>query len=349
MAKRVLLGMSSGIDSSVSAILLKNRGFEVIGITFIFSEFDVGNSEMIDSASLLTKSLNIEHHVIDLRREFLNTVVSYFMREYLNGQTPFPCAVCNPEVKFKKLIYYADKLNCKFISTGHYVKLVKNEEFIYISKGIDKDKDQSFFLWGLSGTVLERLIFPLGNHTKSEVREIAKQNGFTHLASKKESVGICFIESNDYRKFLIDSGIEPSKGNFVDDDNNVLGQHTGYINFTIGQRRGLGLNLNSPMFVSEIRPKKNEVVLSEYSKLEKTVIYIGKSHFVHPQKVNTGKKYVVKIRYRLQENLCKIRFLENGRVEILLDEPVAMVANGQTAVLYDGDCVIGGGFIYNSK
>ncbi|MFO7843296.1 MAG: 7-cyano-7-deazaguanine synthase, partial [Bacteroidales bacterium] len=147
MAKRVLLGMSSGIDSSVSAILLKNKGFEVAGVTFIFSELDAKNSEMIDSASRLAESLNIEHHVIDLRSEFLKTVVSYFKKEYLDGRTPFPCAVCNPEVKFKQLIYYADKLNCKYISTGHYVKLTKNEGFNYISKGIDRDKDQSFFLW----------------------------------------------------------------------------------------------------------------------------------------------------------------------------------------------------------
>ena len=349
MKQRVLLGMSSGIDSSVSAILLKNKGLEVVGVTFIFSEADYRKDEMIESASQLAEYLNIEYHVIDLRTAFQNSVISYFQREYLNGKTPFPCAVCNPQVKFKNLIYHADKLNCKFISTGHYVKVTENEGYKYISKSLDKDKDQSFFLWGLSSSVLERLILPLADYKKAEVREIAKQHGFPQLTTKKESLGICFVESNDYRKYLKDKGIQVSKGNFVNKEGEVLGQHNGYINYTIGQRRGLGLNLNFPMFVSDIFPDKNEVVLAEFNELKKTIIRIENYHFVHPQMVNTDKNYIVKIRYRLQENQCRIRFLENGQVEIHLNEPVAMVANGQTAVLYDDNRVIGGGFIAESK
>lgn len=349
MKKRVLLGMSSGIDSSVSAILLKNKEFEVVGVTFIFSDLDKQNRSMVDSARKLAASLSIEYHVIDLREEFEKNVISYFKQEYINGRTPFPCAVCNPEVKFKNLTFYADQLSCKYIATGHYVQVVEKEGFSYISEGLDKEKDQSFFLWGLDHSVVDRLILPLGNYTKSQVREIAKNHGFSELTEKKESLGICFIEDNNYRNYLKNSGIDPKKGNLVNSCGEILGQHDGYINFTIGQRRGLGLNQNKPLFVSEIRSKKNEVVLSDFSELEKTTIFIQPHHFIHKNQVNTDKNYTVKIRYRLQENMCRLKFLKSGMVQIILYEPVAMVANGQTAVIYDDDCVIGGGFIVASK
>lgn len=349
MKDRVLLGMSSGIDSSVSAILLKDSGFEVVGITFIFSELDALNREMIQSAAELANTLNIEHHVVDLREEFHRVVISYFKQEYIDGKTPFPCAVCNPEVKFKSLVNYAHEFNCEYISTGHYVKVVINEGFKYISKGTDNEKDQSFFLWSLDKSVVEKLIFPLGNYTKNQVVDIALENGFTGLARKKESLGICFIENNNYREYLKNSGIESQKGNFVDVHGEILGQHKGYVNFTIGQRRGLGLNFNKALFVSEIRPNENEVVLAEFSELKKTTIYIRSYHFIYPKIIKSNKNYIVKIRYRLQENECRIKILSNELVEISLDKPVSMVAKGQTAVFYDGDCVIGGGFIVDSK
>jgi tRNA-specific 2-thiouridylase len=349
MKKRVLLGMSSGIDSSVSAILLKKSGFEVIGITFIFSEIEYQNSEMMHSVKTLSEKLNIEHHVVDLRKEFQKEVISYFEQEYINGRTPFPCAVCNPRVKFKNLKYYANLLDCDFISSGHYVQVVEKEGFKYISKGIDKEKDQAFFLWGLPSDIVNRLIFPLGKFTKEKVRKIAKENGFHSLTKKKESLGICFIEDNDYRNYLKSRGFEERKGNFVDLNGEILGNHKGYFNYTIGQRHGLGLNLNTPKFVSEIRPAKNEVVLADFKALEKSTIFIDNCHFFHPNKLDIKKKYIVKIRYRLQENSCIIRFLNDNQVRIELDEPVPMVAKGQTAVLFDNNRVVGGGFIFDSK
>lgn len=349
MKDRILLGMSSGIDSSVSAILLKNKGFDVAGITFIFSEIDAKNSEMIESARQLADSLHIEYYVVDLREEFNEKVISYFKQEYVNGKTPFPCAVCNPEVKFRNLIEFADKFNCNYISTGHYVQVVKNEGIKYISKGVDGDKDQSFFLWGLSSYVIDRLMFPLGKYTKKQVREIAQQHGFSSLTQKKESLGICFIEGNDYRKYLKDNNLISAKGDFINNNGEILGQHKGYINYTVGQRRGLGLHLNKPMFISEIRPQENQVVLSEFEELAKTTIYINNYHFVHANQINNKKNYIVRIRYRLQETLCRIHFMDNGLVKIALNEPVSMVANGQTAVFYEGDRVIGGGFIVDSQ
>jgi tRNA-specific 2-thiouridylase len=349
MKERVLLGMSSGIDSSVAAILLKNKGFEVVGITFVFSELDSPNLNMIESARKLAASLNIEHHVIDLREEFHKKVISYFKQDYIKGRTPFPCAVCNPEVKFKNLMHYADQYNCQYISTGHYVQIADKEGINYISKGVDDKKDQSFFLWGLEKSVLNRLIFPLGKYTKSQVREVAEINGFSDLTKKKESLGICFIEDNDYRNYLKDSNILSKPGNFINSEEEILGRHNGYINFTIGQRRGLGLNFNKPLFVSEIRPVTNEVVLSDFNELERTKIYIQSWHFINKDHVNPEKDYIVKIRYRLQENHCKLKFLNSRLAEISLKEPVSMVANGQTAVIYDEDCVIGGGFIVDSR
>jgi tRNA-specific 2-thiouridylase len=349
MKERVLLGMSSGIDSSVAAILLKNKGFDVVGITFVFSELETENQNMINSAHKLAASLNIEHHVIDLREEFHKKVISYFKQEYINGQTPFPCAVCNPEVKFKNLIHYADQYNCQYISTGHYVQIAEEEGVKYISKGVDNEKDQSFFLWGLEKSVVNRLIFPLGKYMKFQVREIAKINGFSYLTKKKESLGICFIEDNNYRNYLKNSNIIPKSGNFITPKGEILGRHNGYINFTIGQRRGLGINLNKPLFVSEIRPVTNEVVLAEFNELGKTKIYIQSYHFIHKGRINTDKDYIVKIRYRLQENHCNIRILNESLIEISLKEPVFMVAKGQTAVIYNDERVIGGGFIADSN
>lgn len=349
MKERVLLGMSSGIDSSVSAILLKNSGFEVVGITFIFSELDFKQKNIIESTKYLANSLNIKHHVVDLRKEFNEHVISYFKSEYLVGRTPFPCAVCNPQVKFKKLIRFADKLNCQFISTGHYAQIVVNERLSFISKGVDREKDQSFFLWGLASSVIDRMIFPLGNFLKSDVREMANENGFPSLTNKKESLGICFMENNDYRKYLKEEGINVGQGNFVNRKGQIIGKHDGFINFTIGQRRGLGLNLNTPMFVFEIKAERNEVILGDFNELQRTKIELRNYHFPYLQKVSSKKKYIVKIRYRLQETPCIIDFQPSGKIVLNLSEPVSMVANGQTAVLYDKNRVIGGGFIESSE
>lgn len=349
MNNRVLLGMSGGIDSSVAAIMLQEQGYEVVGITFLFSGSDEINEQLVNEAKSLAGKLHIKHITVDLRNKFSKTVIKYFTEEYRNGRTPFPCAYCNPKVKFKYLEEYAARERCSFISTGHYVKIELYKGKKYIFQGADPEKDQSFFLWGLKGDLLDRLIFPLGKFKKEEIRKFARQKGFTSLSNKKDSLGICFIEGNNYRKFLEKEGIRSEPGNFVDENGNILGQHQGIINYTIGQRRGLGLNINFPVFVAEIRLDDNEIVLKKYDKLYRSKIIIKNFYFIDNQPITNNRTMIVKIRYRLQETPCRVNILNDTRAEVDLLKPEAMIAPGQTAVFYDGSRLVGGGFIESSK
>ncbi len=349
MKKKVLLGMSGGIDSSVAAMLLQDEGFEVIGITFLFSEDKKSNTEITNAAKTLAEKLKIKHIVADFQTEFRDKIISYFIKEYQNGRTPFPCAVCNPTMKFYYLEKFAEKENCDFIATGHYVQIKNYRDTNYIYEGVDKEKDQSFFLWGLNKNLLQKLKFPLGRYSKTEIREIAKKRGFVKLSEKKDSLGICFIEGNDYRKFLQKEGIISVPGNFVNEKGDILGKHNGIINYTIGQRHGLGINLNFPVFVSEIRLDQNEIVLGKYEELYRSKIILNNFQYVDIEEIKYENTYAVKVRYRLQLTPCKINILNDQRAEVELLNSEAMIANGQTAVFYDGDRVVGGGFIESSE
>ncbi|SHF80007.1 tRNA-specific 2-thiouridylase [Mariniphaga anaerophila] len=350
MKKRVLLGMSGGIDSSVAAMILQERGFEVMGVTFIFSgDVESNSHHSSQAAKSLADALGISHIVVDLRTEFKELVINYFINDYVSGKTPFPCAVCNPQLKFKFLEKIASDCSCNFIATGHYVRITEKQGIKYISSGRDRDKDQAFFLWGLKKELIEKLVFPLGDLLKQDIRQYAKERGFVSLNEKKESLGICFIEGNNYRNFLIDNGLTGSPGNFIDLQGNVLGRHKGIYYYTIGQRRGLGLQMNKPLFVSEIRVESNEVFLSDFDTMYRNRIFLENTHFVEEKLVRSDKTYSVKIRYRLQENLCTITLLPENRAIVQLKEPLAMVAKGQTAVIYEDDCVLGGGFIEGSE
>jgi tRNA-specific 2-thiouridylase len=348
MKQRVLLGMSGGIDSTVAVCKLKEQNYEVVGITFVFSHVLKRNKDVSD-AKKLASVLSIEHYVIDLHKEFEKKVIHYFINEYMNGRTPFPCAYCNPKIKFYYLNEFANKLKCEFIATGHYAKIVSYKEKKVIASGIDSDKDQSFFLWGLTQNIIKRLIFPLGDLYKKEIKNIAKENGFFKLTSKKESVGVCFIEGNNYRNFFESRGIRSKRGNFVNIKGEILGEHTGIINYTIGQRRGLGVISKNPLFVAEFRLEENKIVLAEYANLYKNKLLVNNYQFVDIEKVNTENTYHVKVRYRLQETPCKIHILNEHVAEVSLLKSEAMIANGQTAVFYDEDKVIGGGFILSSE
>lgn len=341
---KVLLGMSGGIDSSMAALLLQEQGYEVMGVSFRFLD---DNTHFQDAANI-ARNIKITHFVLDAQTAFQETVIDYFKSEYLAGRTPFPCAKCNNELKWRLIFEQADRLGCEYVSMGHYVTITENNGYRYITEGKDKDKDQSFFLWGLTQEQLKRIVFPLGKFTKAEVKLMAANRGFTALKEKKESMGACFC-GGDYRPFLrslIENPDEYFKqGNFVDEHGKILGTHSGYPLFTVGQRRGFGLQLNKAMFVKEIRVEANEIVLAPLNNMYRARFEIKDYHLSNPSLFTDEFSVNIRIRYRKQNNRGKIRIIDAHRLEVELLEPLESIAPGQTAVFYHGDMVVGGGFI----
>jgi len=345
MKPRVLLGMSGGVDSSVAAMILLEKGYEVVGISFVFFGSDSNAESPFNDARQLAEKLGIEHTTVDLRQEFKQKIITYFTHEYQAGRTPFPCAKCNPEMKFAALEQYAEINSCDFIATGHYAQVQPMNGKTFLFSGVDPDKDQSFFLWGLKPGLLKKLVLPLGEFTKKQIRSIAAERGFLPLAEKKDSLGICFTEGEDYRDFLKEMGIFSMPGNFVNTKGDILGRHSGITNYTIGQRHGLGVNLNFPVFVAEIRVDANEIVLADYVDLYRTKVGIKNTQFTDIQEIRPDKIYDFKVHYRRGLTSCSLNIQEEGWAEVHLLKSEAMIANGQTAVFYDGTRLVGGGFI----
>ncbi|CDD47453.1 tRNA-specific 2-thiouridylase MnmA 2 [Bacteroides sp. CAG:875] len=344
--KKVLLGMSGGTDSSVAALLLQDAGYEVTGITFRFYEKD-GSTEYLDDARELCRSLGIPHLVYDARTVFQEKIIRYFIQEYMAGRTPVPCTLCNNYLKWPLLAQVADERGIYHLATGHYVNKRYIDGYWHITCGKDTDKDQSFFLWGLPQSILERMCLPMGGLTKTRVREIAAARGFLKAATKRDSLGVCFCPM-DYRSFLkthVPEGkIVP--GNFYDERGHCLGKHEGYPFYTIGQRRGLGIHLNKALFVKEIIPQENKVIISDnLQALEKNEMFLTHWNLVNAETVLGHDDVIVKIRYRKQANRCTVTQLNDGRLHIQLHEPLASIASGQAAAFYRGDVVLGGGII----
>jgi len=337
--------MSGGTDSSVSAILLLEQGYEVVGITFRFWE-EGENVHLLD-AVLLAKQLGIEHIIYDARDVFRKNVVQYFVDEYLAGRTPFPCVKCNNELKWKLILEEADRLGCEKVAMGHYVNIVHENNHYFVAEGNDPDKDQSFFLWGLTQKQLARIVFPLGQFYKTEVRAMAAERGYKKVSEKKDSLGACFC-SGDYRPFLKKQLAEPDKliysGNFLDEEGKVLGLHEGFPLYTVGQRHGL-IHLNRKVFVKEILPQTNEVVLAPLKNIYKREFLIRDVNVVDKSLFSTEYDVYCRIRYRKQNTLSRIVFLENNTAKVELAEPLEAIAPGQTAVFYRDGKVLGGGFI----
>lgn len=350
--KRVILGMSGGTDSSVSAILLQQQGYEVIGITLrLWSNFDnFENTEepsYITEAKNLASKLSIEHHVVDAKEQFYSDIVGYFKDEYLKGNTPNPCAKCNVVLKWKLLNDAAIRYNCQHIATGHYVQIIEEHNKFFIKKGIDPDKEQSFFLWGLDQEILSKAVFPLGNLTKTQAREIAVNNGFKKVATKKESIGVCFIEDGKYQPFLkklmFDAGTISESGQFIDSANNILGTHQGYPFYTVGQRRGLGLSPNEPWYVTNINPKTNQITLGKREHLYQKEMIVQNYNFID---INLLKqKVITRIRYRKQAALSTVQIIDDKHLKVIFEDQEWSIAPGQTAAFYIDDVLIGGGFI----
>ena len=337
--------MSGGTDSSVAAILLMEQGYEVVGLTFRF--WEEGENQHLKDAQLLANQLGIEHYVYDARDVFREIVVKYFKNEYLAGRTPFPCVKCNNELKWKLILQEADRLGCEKVAMGHYVRILKENGKSLIAEGVDPDKDQSFFLWGLTQEQLARIVFPLGEFQKTEVRKMAADRGFRKVSEKKDSLGACFC-SGDYRAFLKSLLEEPEKhifpGNFVDEDGKILGEHQGYPLYTVGQRRGL-IYLNRKVFVKEIFPDTNEVVLASLKNMYKSVFFVQDVNVVDEGLFSDNFDVMIRIRYRKQNTPGRVIFLENNQARIELAEPLESIAPGQAAVFYRDGKVLGGGFI----
>lgn len=345
LSNRVLLGMSGGTDSSVAAILLQEKGYEVTGITFRFYEKE-GNTEYLDDARELAHKLGIPHLTYDAREVFHQTVMDYFVREYMAGHTPVPCTLCNNLLKWPLLREVADREGIKYLATGHYVRKLYENGYYYITAGVDPDKDQSFFLWGLPQDILARMVLPMGELTKTEVRRLAAERGFHKAATKRDSLGVCFCPG-DYRTFLrsqTDASAIRS-GFFYDEEGQVLGRHEGYPFYTIGQRRGLGIHLNRAVFVKDIDPKENRVILAPLTSLERREMVLKDWNLVCSDAVLGCDDVEVKIRYRKQLNHATVTLRPDGLLHVALHEPLTAIAAGQAAAFYRGDRVLGGGII----
>ena len=353
--RRVLVGMSGGIDSSAVCIMLQEQGYEVVGVTMrtwdIPSHFSSPSQEQPDEvmeAQALAARLGIEHHVADVREEFRKVIVQYFIDEYMHGRTPNPCVMCNPLFKERILCEWADRTNCAWIATGHYCRLEDRNGYRYIITGDDPTKDQSYFLWKLPQEILKRMLFPLGGMTKTEVRAYLASKGFEAKAKGGESMEICFIDK-DYRLFLkehcpdIDEQIGP--GWFVDSKGVKLGQHKGFAYYTIGQRKGLEIALGKPAYVLKINPAKNTVMLGDAQMLLSEYMLVEDVNVINREELFSCPSLSVRIRYRSRPIPCKVTELSDGRLLVKFAEAASAITPGQSAVFYDGNRVLGGAFI----
>lgn len=364
--KRVLVGMSGGIDSSSVCMMLQEQGYEVVGVTMRvwdlprqFSTPGQAHPDFIDQARQLAGRLGIRHYVADEREAFKRVVVDNFIGEYMQGRTPNPCVMCNPTFKFRMLMEWADRLGCDYIATGHYVKLLHDDGKHYIVCGDDERKDQSYFLWRLSQDVLSRCIFPLGEMQKVDVRDYLSHKGYQRQAKGGESMEVCFIE-NDYRDFLreqvpdIDERL--GRGKFVDAMGRTLGEHEGYAYYTVGQRKGLGIALGEPAYVLRINPDKNTVVLGNARQLEAQAMLVTDALWVDEKEMRSPQ-LTVRIRYRSKPIACRVEqvtpqygeSVARGLWLVRFEATASAITPGQSAVFYIGHRMVGGAYIASQK
>ena len=347
MAK-ILIAMSGGIDSSVAAMLLLEQGYELVGVTFrtfdsirescLAKEKGCCSVESMMEAKHLAEQLGFEHHILDYRDIFRRHVIQNFTDEYMHGRTPNPCVLCNSHIKWGELLRAADAFGCEKIATGRYARIAERDGHYYLRRAADQKKDQTYFLWMLTEENLRRTVFPLGDLTKDEVRELARQHGFEKLSMKRESQEICFVPNNDYRRFLVEQGCTIEPGDYVDETGRVLGRHEGFACYTIGQRKGLGIALGTPQFVTKIDAANNRVTLGSHDALYTREVQLADGWW----RGRTAEPVMAQIRYRSQPTSA-LYLLEQA--QLLFDEPVWAVTPGQSAVIYQDELLVGGGLI----
>ena len=355
MRERVLVAMSGGVDSSVAAALLVEQGYDVVGATMkLFCHGDdlpdrpCCSLDSINDARRVCVQLGIPHYVLNLESAFGQDVVDDFVREYERGRTPIPCVRCNTFTKFRDLVAKADAIDAHWIATGHYARVIDG----VLHRGLDRGKDQSYFLWGIDRAVLARMILPVGTRSKAETRAVAHRLGLEVIAEKIESQDICFVPDGDHTKIIRQRlGTDtPSlrPGPFVRADGTIVGEHDGYARFTIGQRRGLPGGFREPMYVVDIRPAERAVVIGGREELlGRGVIARSLNWLVDPPRV--GTRVEVQVRHRATPAAAEIVRLDGQEIELALDEPVAAITPGQSLVLYDGERVLGGGVIEGAR
>lgn len=355
--KKVMVGMSGGVDSSVAAAVLLKMGYDVIGATLqIWSDMSEERRKTeggccslsaVDDARRVADKLGIPYYVLNFKDIFKCSVVDYFKEEYLRGRTPNPCIACNRHVKFEAMLDKALAMDIDYIATGHYARIEydENRQRYLLKKSATDKKDQTYALYNLTQKQLGRTLFPIGAYSKEEVRKIAKELGLT-VAAKPDSQEICFVEDNDYGRFIrenTDDEIAP--GYFVDIKGNILGMHKGIINYTIGQRKGLGISVGKPIYVVAIDAENNRVVLGDEDEVFSNALIASDLNFISIDRLEGDLRVKAKIRYSAKEADAVIKPYGDNKVKVIFDEPQRAITPGQSVVFYDGDIVVGGGII----
>lgn len=354
MAKKALIAMSGGVDSSIAAKMMKDAGYECIGCTMkLYDNEDIGISkghtccslDDIEDARNVATANDMPYYVLNFKEGFSECVIKKFVDAYESGCTPNPCIDCNRFMKFDKLFNRAKELGCDYVVTGHYARIEKEGDKFLLKKGVDASKDQSYVLYSMTQEQLSHTLFPVGSIKKTEVREIAEESLFVN-ANKPDSQDICFVPDGNYGAFLErHTGKTYPTGNFVDLEGNVLGTHNGIVHYTIGQRKGLGIAFGKPMYVVDINVENNTVVLGEDKDLFRKSFTVTDFNWISGEVPPSDFKCKVKIRYHQTEQPATVSILSANKVGIVFDEPQRAITKGQAAVLYDGEVVLGGGTI----